>query len=133
MEKKVINILKIIFTVIIFFGILITFSNISYAAGMGDVTDIVNPSGDVEGWKPTLDDDSSKLVTKVTSITSVIRVVGIFVSVATLSGLGLKFMFASVEERAQYKQSMIPWLIGAIMVFTMTTIPTLIYDMIKSM
>lgn len=61
-------------------------------------------------------------------LTTAIRTVGIVVSVGTLSVIGIKFMLGSLEEKAQYKQILIPWVIGAIMVFAMTTIPTIIYE-----
>ena len=40
-------------------------------------------------------------------------------------------MLGSLEERAQYKKSLLPYFIGAIFVFGATTIPTIIYNMVK--
>ena len=40
------------------------------------------------------------------------------VSVITLVVLGIKYMVGSIEERAEYKKSMIPYLIGAFLIGT---------------
>lgn len=89
-----------------------------------------DPVKDLIGdWSPTVDSsDDWRIYIKIYPILSIIRTIGIIVSVATLMVIGIKFMLGSVQEKAQYKQIMIPWIIGAIMVFAITTIPTLIYD-----
>ena len=56
------------------------------------------------------------------SIIGVIRIIGSILSVIVLSVLGIKYMIGSVEERAQYKKSMMPYLIGSIMLFGITNI-----------
>lgn len=50
-------------------------------------------------------------------ILSIIRVIGIFISVGILMILGIKYMLGSLEERASYKKSMLPYIIGAILLF----------------
>ena len=40
----------------------------------------------------------------------------------TIAIIGVKYMFGSVEQKAEYKSSLIPWLIGAAMVFGITRI-----------
>ena len=40
-------------------------------------------------------------------------------------------MVGSVEEKAEYKESMKPYLIGAVLVFTGTLIPQIIYEFSK--
>ena len=78
-------------------------------------------------WEPTIQ-DSSALSDKVGGILGAITVIGILVSVGSLAIIGIKTMLGSVEEKASYKQKMVPWLTGAIMVFAITTIPTIIYN-----
>lgn len=120
MIKSVYKKILIIFLMAILFLMLFN-NNCSWA--LGDVTN--DPVWLV--WKPTLQDDST-LTGKIEVVLGVIRIIGIIVSVATLSVIGIKFMLGSIEEKANYKQAMKPWLIGATMVFAMTTIPTIIYD-----
>ncbi len=51
------------------------------------------------------------------TVLGLIQAVGTFVAVAVLMILGLKYMLGSIEERASYKKSMLPYLIGAILLF----------------
>ena len=54
------------------------------------------------------------------------QIIGTILSVTVLIVLGIKYMLGSVEERAEYKKSMMPYLIGAIMIFGITNIVALI-------
>ena len=104
-----------------------TNNNISMA--IGDVTE--NP----DFWKPTENGeyygDISALKGKAAPILAVIRNAGVIISVLTLAIIGLKSMFSSVEGKAEYKQKLLPWLIGAFMVFAMTTIPSIIFKLVN--
>ena len=51
------------------------------------------------------------------SVLGLIQVVGTFAAVAIIMILGIKYMLGSLEERASYKKSMLPFLIGAILLF----------------
>lgn len=61
-------------------------------------------------------------------IVSTVKFIGMIISVVTLSVIGIKFMVGSVEEKAQYKQTLLPWFIGAILLFAITLIPDILYD-----
>ena len=50
-------------------------------------------------------------------IVGIIKVVGIFVSVGALMAVGIKYMMGSAEEKAEYKKVMVPYIIGAILLF----------------
>jgi len=50
-------------------------------------------------------------------IVGVIKVIGIFVAVAALMIVGVKYMMGSAEEKAEYKKVMIPYIIGALLLF----------------
>ena len=60
-------------------------------------------------------------------ILGIISIIGIFVSVISLAIIGIRTVFGSAEEKAQYKQLLVPWTIGAILTFSVTTIPAVIY------
>lgn len=72
---------------------------------------------------------STKLDSKVKIILGVIQAIGIVLSVVILMIIGIKYMLGSVEEKSEYKKNMIPYLIGAIMTFSITTLPNLIYNL----
>ena len=57
------------------------------------------------------------------------QTVGIVVAVVILLILGIKYMIGSAEEKAEYKKTMIPYLVGAILIFASTTIVNVVYNM----
>lgn len=71
---------------------------------------------------------SSQLVKVGTQIVNVIRLIGSLISVGVLVVLGIKYMLGSAEEKAEYKKTMIPYIIGAVLVFAGTWIASAIYN-----
>lgn len=61
-------------------------------------------------------------------IIGVLQVVGIIVSVAILIVLGIKYMMGSAEEKAEYKKTMIPYLVGAVLIFAAAALAKTVYD-----
>ena len=57
-----------------------------------------------------------------------ISVIASAISIIAMILLGIKYMLGSVEEKAEYKKTLIPYLIGAICVFGATTIPAIVYN-----
>ena len=62
--------------------------------------------------------EAGRLTDFASTVISVIRIIGIIVTVITLLIIGIKYMTSSIEERAEYKKSMIPYLIGVKTKFT---------------
>lgn len=50
-------------------------------------------------------------------IIGIITTVGVVVAVVILLVLGIKYMMGSSSEKAEYKKTMIPYLVGAILIF----------------
>lgn len=67
------------------------------------------------------------------TIIGTIQTIGTILSVLVLAVLGIKYMLGSAEERAEYKKSMGPYILGAIMVFAITNILALIVPIAKNM
>ena len=61
-------------------------------------------------------------------IATIIRTVGIVASVIILMILGIKYMMGSAEEKAEYKKTMIPYVVGAILLFAATTIANAVFN-----
>ena len=76
--------------------------------------------------------NSKKLEDIAEKILGFIQVIGTVVSVVGLMAIGIKYMLGSVEEKSEYKQTMIPYVIGAILVFSGSTIPQIIYQIAKN-
>lgn len=66
------------------------------------------------------------------TILNAILIVGVAISVVSIIILGIKYMAGSVEERAEYKKTMMPMLIGMIMLFATTTIVGIIYNLVSN-
>ena len=61
-------------------------------------------------------------------IITILTIVGTVVSVVVLIVLGIKYMMGSAEEKAEYKKTMIPYLVGAILIFAASTIANVVYQ-----
>lgn len=62
----------------------------------------------------------------------VIQVIGSLISVIALILIGIKYIIGSVEERAEYKKTLKPYLIGAVMVFAITNLLAIIQNIVTS-
>ena len=63
-------------------------------------------------------------------IITVVSVAGSIVSVVVLIVLGIKYMMGSAEEKADYKKSMIPYLVGAILIFAASALAQVVYQFV---
>lgn len=63
------------------------------------------------------------------NIVNIITTVGIIVAVIVLLILGIKYMMGSASEKAEYKKTMIPYLIGAVLIFGASAIAKAIIAM----
>lgn len=60
-------------------------------------------------------------------IVGIIQIVGTMVSVGMVVIIGIKYVIGSAEERASYKKTLLPYLIGAILIFGATNLTQIIY------
>ena len=118
---KVLNL--IILMIIIFAGIIFSY-NISYAEEL--------PLGDLNEYvrEPTTSPD--KFHEKVNNFITVIQVVGSIASVVALIIIGIRYMYYSVEEKAEYKKTMLGYIIGCALVFSIVNILGVVYDVATS-
>ena len=61
------------------------------------------------------------------SILGIIRVVGTIIAVGVLMVIGIKYMMGSAEEKAEYKKTMIPYLVGAVLIFAASILANVVY------
>ena len=81
---------------------------------------------DIDGDTTTV--DTQKITNTTNNIVKVIAAVGAIVSVIVLMILGIKYMIGSVEEKAEYKKTMMPYIIGTTILFAASTIVSIIYN-----
>jgi len=80
---------------------------------LGSDTDVYTPNN-VTG--------SPRATQEINKVLSYVTTVGMIISVLSLVVMGVKFMLASVEERADYKGALIPYVIGACLLFGICSI-----------
>ena len=66
------------------------------------------------------------------SIVKILTTVGIVASVIVLVVLGIKYMMGSAEEKAEYKKTMLPYLIGAIILFAAVNIASYVVSIAQT-
>ncbi len=65
-------------------------------------------------------------------IITVVSVAGSIVSVIVLIVLGIKYMMGSAEEKAEYKKTLMPYIIGAALVFAASAIAGIVFNFANS-
>lgn len=120
MKKQV----KIISTVLIILTILCTLSTIVMAE--------VNPD-EIIGKLNNGSAETDKLTNVGGTIVAIMQTVGIVVAVVVLLILGIKYMMGSAEEKAEYKKTMIPYIVGAVLIFGATTIANVVFQIAQGL
>ena len=66
------------------------------------------------------------------NIVTIIQVVGIVIAVIVLLVIGIKYMMGSASVKAEYKKTMIPYIVGAVLIFAGTSLVRVIYSLSTS-
>ena len=112
MNKKMVK----IFTSIIVLMMVISISISSFALEPGEMTGNTSAQGTPE------------IKNVGNSIIGILQVVGIVLSVVILIVLGIKYMMGSAEEKAEYKKTMMPYIVGAALIFAASALAQVIYQ-----
>ena len=67
------------------------------------------------------------------TIINAIGVIGTIVSVIALIIIGMKYLTGSVSEKAEYKKTMIPYLIGVFIFFAITQLLTILLKYVNGL
>lgn len=76
--------------------------------------------------------NTTKIMDLGASIISIITTAGVVIAVVVLMILGVKYMMGSAEEKAEYKKTMIPYLIGAVLIFAASAIAKVVIQFASS-
>ena len=71
--------------------------------------------------------DTGSISTIGNNIVKILQTAGVVLSVVILIVLGIKYMAGSAEEKADYKKSMMPYVIGAALIFAASALAQVIY------
>lgn len=115
--KKIYKKMIIVLT-ICFFTIILNVSTI-YAFTVSDLTGTTFSNSELSGV-------GNSLITIITTIGSVVSVIVLII-------LGLKYMMGSVEEKAAYKKTLLPYVIGAALVFAASAIAGILYSFLSNL
>lgn len=61
-------------------------------------------------------------------VVQIISTIGSILSVIVIIVLGIKYMMGSVEEKATYKKTLLPFIIGAAFIFAASIIANIVYN-----
>lgn len=120
--KKQVKILSMILVVMM---VIATISTVVVAAP--DMTGAIDKISNGNGEQP------GQVVTLGATIVTIMQTVGVVVAVVVLLILGIKYMMGSAEEKAEYKKTMIPYIVGAVLIFASTTIVKVVYNIATSL
>lgn len=93
---------------------------------------LVDPIEDPGAYEPSANpvSNNTKFIERGNLVIGVIQLLGTAISVITLMTLGIRYMLGGIQEKALYKETMGPYLIGAVMVFAIPNIIAILYDFI---
>ena len=109
---------KIVLILIVIFFLLCIFNEVF---ALNDDLNVYEPD-------PPLEEDVSPLTDKVEILLGAIRNISVVVAVLTLMIIGVRYMLGSLEDKANYKTTMIPYVIGCVLAALGTTLVSFIYS-----
>ena len=92
----------------------------------------VDPNTVLNGLNGNGNVQSNDLTKVGNNIVTIIQVVGIVIAVIVLLVIGIKYMMGSASEKAEYKKTMIPYIVGAVLIFAGTSLVRVIYSLSTS-
>ena len=72
--------------------------------------------------------DSAEMTATAGKVLKLIRTIAIILGTIVIAVLGVKYMMGSVEEKAEYKKSFIPLVVGILVIMAATSIATLLFS-----
>ncbi len=123
---------KVLTALLLVVMMVMSLNTVAFASGSttttssGEVGSVIDKI--TESANDKLNDDSG-VATLGGQIVGIIQIIGIVVAVVILLVLGIKYMTGSAQEKAEYKKTMIPYIIGAILIFAASTIVNVIFNL----
>ena len=111
---------KVLSIVVVALILVASIANVAYAIDPGSI-------------KPVTVSGASKITSIGGKLLNVIQIMGSVVAVLILVVLGIKYMMGSTEEKAEYKKTLIPYIIGAALIFAASNIASMVYNSVKGL
>ena len=93
----------------------------------------IDPNDYDPSQKPVSGTSVNEITDKANNIIGTITTVGVVVAVVVLLILGIKYMMGSAQEKAEYKKTMIPYIIGVVFIVAISTILPIIAKIVESL
>ena len=119
---------KTVVSVILIVVMILCVTNTCFAA-----VSKINPDEYGPSTSPMNQSDLNAAVNKAKPIVDAITGIGIIVSIISMMILGIRYMIGSVEQKAEYKKTMMPMIIGIVFIFSICSILKLFYPMIEAL
>lgn len=115
---------------IILFIVLIIISTVILSTNYVFASSLQSSKINTGDFKPPAlqEEDYGVAFEKASTIVYTITIIGIIVSIVGIIGLGIRYMMGSIEERAEYKKTMWPMVLGIVFIFASSTIVSVIYN-----
>ena len=127
MKKQV----KILTTILMIIVVMATIGNVVLAANETKDGGSGTVSGLLDGFDPNNKaiEATDKIQSLGETIVNILQILGIVVAIVVLSIIGIKYMMGSAEEKAEYKKVMVPYVVGAIIIFAATSLVKVVYKL----
>ena len=122
--KKIVGIMLLVVMLILVMPTTI-FADASAGASTGGI-DAAGLAGELTGTASGVQEDVKNIGNQLVGI---ITTVGVVVAVIVLLVLGIKYMMGSASEKAEYKKTMIPYLVGAVLIFGASAITKVVVQL----
>ncbi len=119
---------KIISVLLIAIMLVASLSSIAYASTTGDTLNKM-----LDAQKNGSANGTNEITTLGGRVVGIVQVVGVIIAVIILLVIGIKYMLGSAEEKAEYKKTMMPYLVGALLIFAGSTIVNAIYNIMTGL
>ena len=113
--------IKIVSTLLIAIVLVTVLSQGSLAVDYAGTINILEGSGNSANM--------DKIQSKAGGILKTVRNISAIIAVFVITILGIKYMMGSVEEKAGYKKSFIPLIVGIVVIVAATSIATFLFGM----
>ena len=118
MNKKTIKIVSIVLVALI---VMLSISSSVFALNANQLT----------GDGANLGSSETTVQNVANNIIGAMRLVGTAAAVIILMVLGFKYLMGSAEDKADYKKSMIPYIVGAVCIFLAPWIASAVLEMVQ--
>lgn len=96
------------------------------------ITPVLAVGPDPSGYQGDNSITTDKIDTLGNQIITIVSTIGSIASVVVLIVLGIKYMMGSAEEKAEYKKTLLPYIIGAVLIFAASTIAGVVFNFASS-